>query len=546
MWSRRDLLRNMALGAASSAAVVSTRSSVAAAAIYVDDLGADPTGVSDSTDAINTAITTANGVQPVVLGSGTYKVATSKSVLLAVAGTVVSGQGDQTVLSATTNRPIVEIAASGCRLLDLKVLGSSNAAQTGVYAHDCTGPSVDNVTVDGPGYDGILYLSNVADGVVTRCRVFNTGDDGINIGGDGNGACVNNRVVNNYCEGVAHDGIHVSVGSARTLVVANAIKGCGAGVGLARTTDVTVTGNTIVDSVTYGIHNPETLNGATIVGNTIYGGAQGMHFGSPATTNLNVIGNHVAGPTTHGIVVSLQLTASVFGNISDNVINGGCATAAIYCANADDLRIAHNMIAATTGTGVSVGASTTGCARLQIVGNDLASVKGNAIEIGDSTSTASCRIEGNTISGGSGRGIAYRGVSGFRITGNTILGASDIAISLSVGSARPGLGLVTDNIITGGCTNSGIYTNNYDDVVIRGNIVSSIAAKPRGIAYISGARVRIGENLATIYAAPADFAGLGLPTPAAATALGNVTNRLPLTDTAGRLVGYLPVYDGIT
>lgn len=516
--------------------------------VYADRYGADPTGVSDSTSAIASALAAANGLKPVVLSAGTYKVGTSASVVLSVAGSALLGQGDLTVLTCSQSRTIVEISGDDCLLADLKIVGTGGGGgQSGVYAHDCDAPTTRNVTVSGTGYDGILYLESVTNGTITGCRVLDTGDDGINVGGGATGTVTDCKVVNNFVSGCAADGIHISVTSNRTIVVGNTVVACDSGVGLHLSTDATIVGNSIYNCTSYGIHNTaNAADGATINGNTIVGCGQGMHFGGPLAQHLVVVGNRVVDATTYGIVFSLTSSASVDALVAENEITGGCSTAAIYAARTNDLQIARNVVQGVTGYGVQTGASTSGCANLAVVDNVFRGCTSNAVDIGDSTLTTFCNISRNLMTGGSGRGVAFRGAAGFRIQGNTISGASDIAISMSVGSARSGLGFVKDNTVSGGCTNSGVYLNNYDDVLVSDNIVTGITAATKGVTYVAGSRVRVLDNLATLDNVPVAYAGLARRTPTTATTLGSVSHRLPLNDTAGSLIGYVPVYNSIT
>jgi len=516
--------------------------------VYADRYGADPTGVADSTSALAAALTAANGVSPVVLSSGTYKVGTSASVVLSANGSTLVGQGDLTVLTCSQSRTIVEITGDNCLVADLKIVGTGGGGgQSGVYAHDCDGPTTRNVTVSGTGYDGILYLEAVSNGTITGCRVLDTGDDGINVGGGAKRTVTDCRVVNNFVSGCAADGIHVSVTSNRTIVASNTVIGCDSGVGFHLATDSTVVGNSIYNCTSYGIHNTaNATDGAVVNGNTIVGCGQGMHFGGPLAQHMVITGNRVVDATTYGIVFSLTSSASVDALVAENEITGGCSTAAIYAARTNDLQISRNVIQGVAGYGVQTGASTSGCANLAVTDNVFRACTGNAVDIGDSTLATFCNISRNLMTGGSGRGVAFRGAAGFRIQGNTISGASDIAISMSVGSARSGLGLVKDNTISGGCTNSGVYLNNYDDVLVSDNIATGITASTKGVTYVAGSRVRVLDNLATLDNVPVAYAGLARRTPTSATTLGSVTNRLPLNDTAGTLIGYIPIYNSIT
>ncbi len=143
--------------------------------VSVEDFGADPTGVLDSTAAINTAIQSGAGV--INFKPGTYK--TSGVILMNVAGvsltasdpdnTVISWNGTGSynlgsVLGQSGNAGIL-ISANNCQLINLGVTGPTSGSYVATQ---------NNVVVCGAS-----SASRLTGVKITGCKIKNCGDTGV-------------------------------------------------------------------------------------------------------------------------------------------------------------------------------------------------------------------------------------------------------------------------------------------------------------------------------------------------------------------------------
>lgn len=207
----------------------------------VCDFGADPTGVADSTTAIQDAIAAAAAGFCVFLPPGVY-LTSDHLVIDAKPHVWIRGAGAATVLQLTGDHRGVRIQAAShqCIVSDLAVIGTGNVAHTkniGISVVDSHRCRIERCYVSDMGYDGILLecssTSSVEDTLIADNVVQNSGDDGINVGSSSAGgtavAAVRTIVRGNHVLGGAsmNDLIHVSFGSADTLIEGNSLVGPG-------------------------------------------------------------------------------------------------------------------------------------------------------------------------------------------------------------------------------------------------------------------------------------------------------------------------------
>jgi hypothetical protein len=205
----------------------------------VTDFGADPTGVADSTAAIQAAITAAAAGFVVFLPPGIYK--TSAHLLVDAKPNVwFRGSGPASVLTLTGDHRGIRIqgASHQCIVSDLAIIGTADVGDTnqiGISAVDSHRCRIERCYVADMGYDGILLECSSAasseDTLIADNYVENSGDDGINVGSSTAGgtavAAVRTIVRGNHVTGGANmnDLIHVSFGSADTIVAQNVLVG---------------------------------------------------------------------------------------------------------------------------------------------------------------------------------------------------------------------------------------------------------------------------------------------------------------------------------
>lgn len=163
-----------AVSAAMQAVVASATLSLARAAmgvnqsttIYVTDspYNADPTGVADATAAINSALVAGAG-KHVHIPAGTYKITGSISI---PTGTLLSGDGNNSILLATYNGPIVKGSTAGTTRMykiairDLVIDGTNKATyplSAGVRLLDVSQGYVENVLVRNCGDGFEVYAT---------------------------------------------------------------------------------------------------------------------------------------------------------------------------------------------------------------------------------------------------------------------------------------------------------------------------------------------------------------------------------------------------
>jgi len=225
-----------------------------------------------------------------------------------------------------------------------------------------------------------------------------------------------------------------------------------------------------------------------------------------------------------------------------NQISGGCAKAAILMSGCADTIVAYNQISGVTAMGISLADSSEYCTRITISHNHIACAAIGISQL-ESANSEYFAIESNFIKSGGTTGIYFAGGPYFRIAGNWILAASDYGIRLTASAARPGNGMIVDNMIIGGCTENGIVLTNLDDVTIDRNWISDIKSAT-AININTSTRVAIGQQQSgTIIGGQQ---GLTVALGQAATTPGSVVKKIEVFDCAGNSLGFIPVYNTIT
>ena len=188
--------------------------------VSVLDFGADPTGVADSTAAIQNAITASRYI---CLPAGTYKIT---STLLVPANTVIYGAG----LGTTTIQiaaDVVGIRATGfyVTLHDFAVTKSGAHTSNGIDVGDSTTSnagrfSIRGVSVTSMGNDGLrIRQGNI--GNIEDCSFITNGRDGIHFGIET--ANTNAWTIDGYvsCLSNVRDGINFEQGSSQNDALAS-------------------------------------------------------------------------------------------------------------------------------------------------------------------------------------------------------------------------------------------------------------------------------------------------------------------------------------
>jgi len=454
----------------------------------VRDYGAVGDGTTDDTISLQATINAANaaGGGVVFIPKGTYL---TTGIIVSSNNIKIEGQGRTSIIKhSTTTIALMITTCSGITLSDFAVVCTGGSGtQSAIYCNVLTNSIINRLYIDSPGYDGIQLLSNCVGVTVTDNVVIGCGDDGINIGAQPSNPTRNCTVSNNTIANCGSDGIHFSEDSEDNAAVGNTIRDCNGGISLYKCRRVLIAGNAIDNCTTYGILTPGSGNtNFTIAGNMINGGTRGIDIRN-ASVNYAITGNIIVAPANYGIVISEYAQLSVNGIIDNNIISGGCSVAGILVSGSSDVNVNNNTISGVSALGVSVAAGgTLYCLRIKIDGNRIASA-GRCFELLESSATQHISVTNNVLSTTSARGIFYSGGAYFSICGNRVIGASDIGIVITASSSRSGFGVVTNNLIIGGCTTAGLYFNNHDDVQSANNTITGVSGAPTLI--VSGARV---------------------------------------------------------
>jgi hypothetical protein len=507
--------------------------------------GAIGDGKANDTAAVQAAVDAAGKVH------GTVFIPPGRYLFTAL---VIKDQTNHAILGAGANSILVTasnlgvIACQNCsRLLiaDLAIEGDSDVNkyyQRGVYWQSVFDSMVRNVSVADVGYDAILLLDGCIGNTIMGCFVDKAYDDGINIGGTAVPPTTDTTVVGNIIKNVNHDGIHISTGSLRTSAQGNKISGCDVGVGLYTAAQVTVVGNIIENCDTWGIGvHAGPCSDFTLANNVMRGGTVGIWIESYCH-NYAINGNVIKDPSQYGIAILEKKQNAEYASLIGNQISGGCAKAAIFLSGCTDSIVAYNQISGVTAMGISLAESAEYCVRITISHNHIACATTGISQL-ESANSEYFAIEGNFIKTGGTTGIYFAGGPYFRIAGNWILAASDYGIRLTASAARPGNGMIVDNMIIGGCTGNGIDLANLDDVTIDRNWISDIKSAT-AINVNTSTRVAIGQQQSG--AINGGQQGLTVALGTAATMPGSVVKKIEVFDCAGKSLGFIPVFDTIT
>ena len=398
--------------------------------VNVLDFGVDPTGVADSTAAVQAAIDAATDGGAVYFPAGTYGLTDALNVT--TAGLRLYGPGAKLVQGGTLKNGIV-ISAARVTVEGLWIYGSRGGADWNPVA------------------------------------LTNSSGVRLNAGAD-NARIVGNRIENWSCDGVRWGGA-----AAEVEVSGNTIIGIGSAGGI-----------TSGDNYNFGVSaytEGSNCGGCKIIGNTIRDTAQGIFVGND-WHDLLVANNTITDiQGQHGIYWDNTTNLSCHGNVIRDVAQIGiklqiASNATMDCENAS---IVGNVIDSPGQIGIAVIPSEAGLSYffhgVSIVGNSIIDAGSEGIRID--------QADGWVISGNSVRGCVTFGIrsdvrnrSG-RISGNSIFNTAQTAIHCALASSAY-VAIIEDNLIVepataGGATadlDSAMYLTTGEHIV-RGNVVKS-------------------------------------------------------------------------
>jgi hypothetical protein len=260
-------------------------------------------------------------------------------------------------------------------------------------------------------------------------------DDGINPGGlwpDPIGTH-NVFIIGNYVKDVAHDGIHISLGTDHVIAANNIVETCGIGVGIHLTSHFSVVNNLIKDCgrgiatlsnpAPYGVIEGNLIDGTT-AGQGIFIGHENHHLR---------VANNICRNINSGNSVGIQVSLSDYVSVIGNTVEG--ASLGISTWDAEHITLIGNSL-----TGVQTGMVLNGSEH--VVSNNAlnlsAGENGKAIQLIAANGYA---VSNSLVSGNYIQGTAYSyGIdlytSGCTVSNNRIRGAGVRSIRDNVGSNK--------------------------------------------------------------------------------------------------------------
>jgi parallel beta-helix repeat protein/putative cofactor-binding repeat protein len=395
--------------------------------VSVLDFGADPTGATDSTAAIQAACTASKRVD---FGGAGNSFVLSGTVTL-TSGAVMRGEG-ATITQTADQTPIFNaIGTDNVTITGLRMVGKSEATYTNT-------PSSQAIAIAG---------ENATDLSVT-----------------------NNRFENFY-----YSPLMVNSGGNRIEFSGNVVKGPGSSVlgvdvNYRNTTGATVIGTNV-----------------RIAGNEVYGVTSGFIIGQ-GSTDVVVSGNVIHDIINeHGIYADTGLRRLVIdGNVIRNTgVNGTGLKVQCYDSfgvQPENIVISNNAISATGGDGILIDNTTASptikTLGITIAGNTVESAGAYGIDIRDAQD---CIVTNNTVIDPGQSGVAWGNCEGIVVADNYVKGSGTSGLR-DLGGANSVV-VRNNTLIDCAASNAGsdeygiLISSGGTDHVIEGNIISDSAAK---------------------------------------------------------------------
>lgn len=309
--------------------------------LNIQDYGADPTGATSATSAINNAINDAASIGATVyIPQGTYM---TTSAILMKSNVTLRGAGYNSLIRKGNYTNVFDVIRNAANdtlnivIENLRIDGNI-ANNNDSVIHGGAGPQggidipagiseslVQNVWVENTGHTGI-YLGGPRNKVI-NCVVKNVGKPGTTdlIGKSGIVAAETGSpdviISGNYISNIAEHGIKIYNNANYNIVSDNRIEKCGErGIYTQVNSYLLIKGNTVIDSKPAGIFLEDT-HYSTITGNTCINNLRdqwGVGYGFLFTrcTNLTVNGNTAIKNVDYGIRMYLSSSCTLAGNVA--------------------------------------------------------------------------------------------------------------------------------------------------------------------------------------------------------------------------------------
>jgi hypothetical protein len=312
---------------------------------------------------------------------------------------VSSSAGLRPAIGNVVGAPPADAEISGFTIEGKGWASPGDVRETGIWLAD--GPTnclIDRMIIHSNPYDGILIEGGASDAAdknrVMRCHVYNNGDDGINVGGDGND--VLRTIIHNNHVHDCNAGIHVSDGASETTVAhnhvwdcvevginkvlagaklivdSNFVSGCPYNIYIWGSDTAAVKNNVSIDASTAHIWIAQTVVNPTIKGNECYGGAAKGIYVQASGGYADVCDNLLKDIGTNAIEAAL--TSATMRVANNRIINaGGKGIYLGHSAAADKFHLIHNNVIETCGDN---GIQTFNASKVEIIGNKVTGTGG--------------------------------------------------------------------------------------------------------------------------------------------------------------------------
>lgn len=353
--------------------------------------GADPTGVADSTSAIQSAIS-ASSASFVYLPQGVYKVSSTLTISTTGISLVGAGRLTSQIKTTQTTGDIISITAPYTKIESLTIVGPGNAVMTSGNAINDTGgygSSFKNLYISDV-FNGIT-LTNASNCLVQYVKMANIyGAYGVQFSGGGGHSFRDNQL----------DPLQYGGGSGWTN---------------------TSTFGAWTTTHAYAANSVVTANGGYFY--TVAGGTSAGAGGGPVTNVFNT-------PITDGTItwyfqcstsnILLAIASSNANFVINNDFSGPTNNALSIVAGSQN-SISQNTMGQNLGNGISMGATAT---QNLITGNVISGASGTFAGgiIETATSATTNRYIGNYVNGAGWYGILISSSHG-NVQNNTIIGA---------------------------------------------------------------------------------------------------------------------------
>jgi nitrous oxidase accessory protein len=262
--------------------------------------------VPDYFSTIQQAIDHASDGDTVFVKSGVYyeAVVIEKSVLLV-------GEDAATTLIDCSNESVshvVKVSANNVTITGFTIQKSSGAKysnRAGVYVEACSGANITNNSIT-ENYGNGVHLSNVSNSIICKNNITNNFVCGVKIEKSSNITIQENVIENNF------EGINVD--QANTITIQeNTVKQSGNnGIAVNYSADDTVSGNTVLDSVNFGLEIYSS-SGILASNNVVSNSTKGIRLAN--SEKIEVCQNNITN-NQHGI----DLSGASNNIVSENLI----------------------------------------------------------------------------------------------------------------------------------------------------------------------------------------------------------------------------------